>query len=153
MLGKTEVHVRQIVSRAKSRVMRDMPRFRPEPEEADTMAERFVATCRAGNVELVEQLHTEDVEVHSDEGGKVSAARVVIRGRSRAAKFLAGVFHTKRRDYGMHPAAVNGDPGGVFTLDGAVVHVVSVRIEGTIKAVNVTLNPDKLSRWSVAKID
>jgi RNA polymerase sigma-70 factor (ECF subfamily) len=153
VLGKTEVHVRQIISRAKSRVTRDMPRFRPEPEKADNMAERFVAACRAGDVELVEQMLTEDVEVYSDGGGKVSAARVVIRGRSRAAKFLAGVFHAKRRDYGMHPATVNGDPGVVFSMDGAVVHVVSVRIEGTVKAVYMTLNPDKLSRWSVAKID
>jgi len=102
---------------------------------------------------LVEQLLTEDVEVHSDGGGKVSAARVVIRGRNRAAKFLAGVFHTKRRDYAMHSATVNGDPGVVFTREGAVVHVVSVRIEGSVKAVYMTLNPDKLSRWSRAKIE
>ena len=153
VLGKTEVHVRQIVSRAKSRVLQDIPRFRPERQQADNLAERFIAACREGNVKLVEQLLTEDVEVHSDGGGKVSAARVVIRGRNRAAKFLAGVFHTKRRDYAMHSATVNGDPGVVFTREGAVVHVVSVRIEGSVKAVYMTLNPDKLSRWSRAKIE
>ena len=38
----------------------------------------------------------EDAEVHSDGGGKVSAARVVIRGRDRVARFLAGVFRKKR---------------------------------------------------------
>jgi RNA polymerase sigma-70 factor (ECF subfamily) len=152
VLGKTEVHVRQLVSRAKARVTRDLPRFRPAQGEADSLAERFVAACRAGNVELVEQMLTEDVEVHSDGGGKVSAARVVIRGRDRAAKFLAGVFHAKRRNYEMRPAIVNGQPGVVFALDGAVVHVVSVRVEAAVKAVYMTLNPDKLSRWSVARI-
>jgi RNA polymerase sigma-70 factor (ECF subfamily) len=153
VIGKSEVHVRQIVSRAKSRVMQDAPRFRPEPQKADDMAERFVAACRAGNVRLVEELLTDDAEVYSDGGGKVSAARVVIRGRSRAARFLAGVFHTKRRGHEMHAATVNGDPGVVFSSNGVVVQVVSLRIEGTVKAVYMTLNPDKLSRWSAAEIE
>jgi RNA polymerase sigma-70 factor (ECF subfamily) len=56
VLGKSDVHVRQIVSRAKLRVMRDAPRFRPQPQNADCMAERFVAACRAGNVQLMELL-------------------------------------------------------------------------------------------------
>lgn len=152
-LGRSEVYVRQIVSRAKSHLKEEEPRYRPARETADALAERFVAACRAGDVKLVEQLLTEDVEVYSDGGGKVSAARVVIRGRNRTARFLAKVFHCKRRDYGMHAAMVNGAPGVVFTLDGAVVHVVSVCIEDGVKAVYMVLNPDKLSRWSVAKID
>jgi RNA polymerase sigma-70 factor, ECF subfamily len=51
-LGKSEVHVRQIVCRAKARVMRGTPRFRTELKQADSMAERFVAACRAGNIQL-----------------------------------------------------------------------------------------------------
>lgn len=152
VIGKKEIHVRKIVSRAKSRVTQDLPRFRPERLEADGLAERFVAACRTGDVELVEQLLTDDIEIHSDGGGKVSAARVIIRGRTRAAKFLAGVFHSKRRDYDMRTASVNGDPGVVFTMNDTVVHIVSLRIEGTVKAVYMTLNPDKLVRWSVARI-
>lgn len=153
VLGKSEASVRQIVSRAKSRIVRDAPRFHPEPRQADGMAERFLAACRAGNVTLVEQMLTEDAEVYSDGGGKVSAARVVIRGRSRAARFLTGVFHKRRRDYEMLPAIVNGGPGVVFKLDGTVVQVVSVRIEDGVKAVYMTLNPDKLARWSAAEVD
>ena len=41
----------------------------------------------------------------------------------------------------------------VFTSGGAVIHVVSLRIEGGVRAVYVTLNPDKLSRWSVAQVE
>ena len=40
-----------------------------------------MAACRAGDVKAVEAMLAEDAEVHSDGGGKVSAARVVIRGR------------------------------------------------------------------------
>jgi RNA polymerase sigma-70 factor, ECF subfamily len=53
----------------------------------------------------------------------------------------------------MHTTTVNGEPGMVFTSGGAVIHVVSLRIEGGVRAVYMTLNPDKLSRWSVAEID
>jgi RNA polymerase sigma-70 factor (ECF subfamily) len=152
-LDKTETYVRQIVSRAKSHLKESAPRFRPAPEKANALAEQFVAACRAGDVKLVEQLLTDDVEVYSDGGGKVTAARVVVRGRHRIARFLAKIFHIKRRDYDMSPAVVNGDPGVVFRKNGAVVHVVSVRVEEGVKAIYMSLNPDKLSRWSVAKID
>jgi RNA polymerase sigma-70 factor (ECF subfamily) len=153
VLGKSEAHVRQIVSRAKSRLTQDRPRFHPSSHKAEGLAEKFVAACRRGDVKLVEQLFTEDAEVHSDGGGKVSAARVVIRGRSRAARFMTGVFAKRRRDYQMQAAIVNGEPGVVFSRDGVVHQVVSLRIEDGVKAVYMTLNPDKLSRWSVAEID
>jgi hypothetical protein len=46
VLGKSEVHVRQIVSRARHRLGHDAPRLHPAPHEADGLAERFVAACR-----------------------------------------------------------------------------------------------------------
>jgi RNA polymerase sigma-70 factor (ECF subfamily) len=153
VLGKSEVHVRQIVSRARHRLGNDEARFRPAPRVADGLAERFVAACRAGDVRSIEEMLTEDVEVLSDGGGKVSAARTVITGRDRAAPFLAGVFSKKRRDCEMRVTTVNGEPGVVFTSGGAVIHVVSLRIEGGVRAVYMTLNPDKLSRWSVAEVE
>ena len=53
----------------------------------------------------------------------------------------------------MHTTTVKGVPGVVLTSGGADIHVVSLRIEGGVRAVYVTLNPDKHSRWSVAEID
>lgn len=153
VVGKSEVHVRQIVSRAKQRLERDESRFRPARHEADGLAERFVAACRSGDVRRVEEMFTADVEVHSDGGGKVSAARVVIRGRDRAARFLTGVFSKKRGDCEMHATTVNGEKGVVFTYGGAIVQVVALCIEGGVRAVYMTNNPDKLSRWSVARVD
>jgi RNA polymerase sigma-70 factor (ECF subfamily) len=153
VVGKSEVHVRQIVRRAKERLQREEPRFHPVPQEASGLAERFVATCRAGDVKLVEAMFSADVEVHSDGGGKVSAARVVLRGRERAARFLAGVFSKKHGDHAMHATTVNGVPGVVFTSGNAVIQVVALCIAGGVRAVYMTNNPDKLSRWSVAEIE
>jgi RNA polymerase sigma-70 factor, ECF subfamily len=153
VIGKSEVHVRQIVSRARQRLERDESRFHPAPHEAGALAERFVAACRAGDAKAVEGLFTEDVEVHSDGGGKVAAAGVVVRGRDRAARFLAGVFSKKLGDCEMHATTVNGEAGVAFTRGGAVVLVVALRIEGGVRAVYMTNNPDKLARWSVAEIE
>ena len=153
VLDKSEVHVRQIISRAKSHLQQNKPRFERDTRQAKTLAEQFVAACRAGDAQRVEQMFAEDVEVYSDGGGKVSAARVVIRGRARAARFLTGVFNKFRRDCEMLPATVNGDPGVVFAEGGAVVQVVSIRIESGVSGVYMTLNPDKLARWSVTEIE
>lgn len=153
VIGKSEVAVRQLVSRAKSRLLQDKPRFRTARQKADGLAERFVAACRTGDVEFVEQMLTDDIEVHSDGGGVVSAARVVIRGRRRAARFLTGIFSKRRRDCEMHLVTVNGNPGVVFYSNGALIHVVALCIVDGVHAVYMTNNPQKLSRWSVATVE
>lgn len=56
ILGKSAVHVRQLVSRARSRLLRNQPRFEAAPHEAERLADRFAAACRAGDVRLVEEL-------------------------------------------------------------------------------------------------
>jgi RNA polymerase sigma-70 factor (ECF subfamily) len=153
VLGKTESNVRQIVSRAKTRLIDGLPRFRPDPQEAEGLAERFLAACRAGDVKLVEEMLAEDVEVRSDGGGKATASRIIIRGPKRVAKFMCGVLHKKLRDEEMRPATVNGDPGVAFFRNGVVAHIASVRIEQGVKAIYITVNPDKLTRWSLVQID
>ena len=153
VLDKSEVHARQIVSRAREHLRHDEPRFHPAPHEADGLAERFISACRAGDVRLIEQMLTEDAEVHTDGGGKTTAARVVIQGRSRSARFLAGVFRKPLWRCPLHPTTVNGAPGLVSTVDGVVMRVLSLRIEDGVRAVYITLNPDKLTRWSDASVE
>jgi RNA polymerase sigma-70 factor (ECF subfamily) len=154
VVGRSEAAVRQIVSRARRRLgLEGGERFHATGARAGDLAERFVAACRSGDVKAIEQMLTEGVEVHSDGGGKVGAARVVVRGRDRAARFLAGVFSKKRADCEMHATTVNGEPGVVFTSGGAVIQVVALCIEGGVRAVYMTINPDKLSRWSVAEVE
>ena len=115
--------------------------------------DEIIAACRAGDVKAVERMFTEDVEVHSDGGGKVGAARVVVRGRDRAARFLAGVFSKKYGALEMHAVRVNSAPGVVFTSGGAAIQVVALCIAGGVRAVYMTNNPDKVARWSVAEVE
>lgn len=153
VVGQSEVHVRQIVSRARQRLERNEARFQPAAREATGLAERFVSACRAGDVKQIESMLTEDVEIHSDGGGKVSAARVVIRGPERAARFLAGVFHKKLDDCAMQTTTVNGEPGVVFSCGGTVIQVATLHIADGVRAIYMTNNPDKLTRWSVVEVE
>ncbi len=154
VVGRSEAAVRQIVSRARRRLgLEGGERFHASGTRAGGLAERFMAACRTGDVKAVEQMLTEDVEVHSDGGGKASAARVVVRGRDRAARFLAGVFSKKRADCEMHATTVNGAPGVAFRYGGAVVQVVALSLGVGVRAVDMTNNPDKLSRWVVAEVE
>ena len=154
VLRKPEATVRQLVSRARRRLGLDsIPQSRASQAEAEGLAEQFAEACRAGDVSAVERMLCEEAEVHADGGGRASAARVVINGRDRVAKFLAGVFSRKLRDYEMVRAKVNGEPGVVFTSDGGVALVVSFHCDDQIRAIYITVNPDKLTRWSVARVE
>jgi hypothetical protein len=53
----------------------------------------------------------------------------------------------------MRATTVNGGPGVVFPSGGVVIHIVSLRIKGGVRAVHMTNNPDKLSRRSVEEVD
>jgi RNA polymerase sigma-70 factor (ECF subfamily) len=155
VIGKPEASVRQLVSRARRRIGLDgEQRFQVSPARADGLAEQFVAACRTGDVKAVERMLAEDVEVHSDGGGKAAAARVVLREPNRVARFLTGVFHKFQAwNLESHETTVNGEPGLAFTSDGTVVAVLSLRVEGNVRVIYITRNPDKLTRWSVAAVE
>jgi RNA polymerase sigma-70 factor, ECF subfamily len=153
VLGKSEAAVRQLVSRGRGRLGLDGDRrFPAAPTRADGLAERFLAACRSGDVKAVEAMLTEDVEIHSDGGGKATAARVVISGRDKVARFLVGVLRKPyMQDVGV--ATVNGEPGLVFRSGDAVHSVLSLRVEDNVRAVYIAANPDKLGRWAAAEIE
>jgi RNA polymerase sigma-70 factor (ECF subfamily) len=153
LLDKSESAIRQLISRARGRLGLDgARRFPAPPARADGMAEQFVAACRAGDIKAVEALLAEDAELHPDGGGKASAARVVIRGRDKVARFLVGVFRKAwLKDFRI--ATVNGEPGLVFRADDAVAAVLSLRVDDSVRAVYITVNPEKLARWAATEIE
>ena len=154
VVGKSEAAVRQLVSRARRRLdLEDDRPLRARSNQAEGLAERFVAACRTGDLKSIEAMMTEDVTVHSDGGGKASAARRVLVGRDHSARFLAGVFRKRLKYCEFRPTEVNGEPGFLFLHEGKVIDVVSLSVEEGVKAVYITVNPDKLTRWSLAEVD
>jgi RNA polymerase sigma-70 factor, ECF subfamily len=88
---------------------------------------------------------TNDVTVYSDGGGKVNAARKPVAGRDKVAQFLTNLVRLAPdgTDFRMEP--INGQPGIVTLIDGAVQNVVTFDFaDSAIRAIYIVVNPDKL---------
>jgi hypothetical protein len=84
----------------------------------------------------------------TDGGGRVRAARRVIRGRDNVVRLIGGLLARKEiPDLEIHPAGVNDDPGVVLYFDGVPFGVVVTEptVEGKqVRAVYVVIDPVKL---------
>ncbi|WP_199257410.1 sigma-70 family RNA polymerase sigma factor [Paracoccus binzhouensis] len=147
VVGRSPAACRQLVSRARRRLAgAEMPRPVAQ-EEALPIVTAFWQASRQGDMEGLLRLFAEEIEVHSDGGGKVPSAINVLRGRRRAAGFFAGL--ARKWPYPQAPAPrfcrINGSPGFVSVELGGVVQTTALAIrDGRIAAIWIVRNPDKL---------
>jgi RNA polymerase sigma-70 factor (ECF subfamily) len=146
MLDKQPAACRQLVSRAKRRVGERRQRYDADRERGRELARTFQTACATGDVDAVMALLSEDATLWTDGGGVVKAARRVIVGARKVARFLVAVAPTLPPGAEMHDAIVNGQPGTVITDDGvAVVAIAYDVLDDRIVGVRVVSNPDKLT--------
>jgi RNA polymerase sigma-70 factor, ECF subfamily len=151
VLEKSESNCRQIVRRARARVRREECRFDPPDDEHAQLLATFLAATQAGEVgELVSML-AEDATLHSDHGGKAQAAKRVIVGADKIARFFVGIStRLMPPDPSVRLVTVNGSPGAITYSGQHPVTVFSVDITaGRIQRVYVVRNPDKLENLPV----
>lgn len=151
LLDKTAVNVRQLTARARKRLEQKERRFQPKAGQADELANRFFAACRAGDIHSIESLLSEEVVYYSDGGGNAPAAPKPLYGRYRIANLLSVVFRKRQRFCVLTSNTVNGQPGIVFTHKGKAIQVLTFAAEeGRVTRLYSVLNPDKLHRWTHA---
>jgi RNA polymerase sigma-70 factor (TIGR02957 family) len=148
IVGKSEVNVRQLASRARAHVEQRRPRFQTSREQRDELARRFFAAVQEGDLAGLETLLAHDVELAGDGGGKVPALARPLRGRSRVARALINWVRMGARIPGasIRPVEVNGSPGALL-LDGEdrVIAVWALEFAGgQIAGLKSVVNPDKL---------
>ena len=148
IVDKSEANVRQLASRARSRVEQSRPRFQSSREQRDELARRFFAAVRHGDLAGLEALLAHDAVLTGDGGGKVPALARPLRGRSRVARALMAWVRMAARVPGvsLRPVEVNGTPGALL-LDGegGLLGVWALETSGgEITALNSIVNPDKL---------
>lgn len=147
-LGREPAAVRQLASRARKHVQDARPRYTIEAAEGDRVARAFFAAARDGDTAALSALLAQDVEIHTDGGGRVLAFRNVIRGIERALRLFVGV----RRKAAQPPtllrtATIDGLPGYVSIDRGSVLQTTALDIrDGKIVAIYIVRNPDKLTR-------
>ncbi|OAP36500.1 RNA polymerase subunit sigma [Sinorhizobium glycinis] len=138
---------RQLATRARAHVRDARPRFRVEKERGIELAKAFFTASRSGDMKALGALLAADVSIHSDGGGKRSAAIVPIIGFAAVMKvheYLAGLF---RKDGSklVRAGFVNGLPGFVTLEADGELQTTALDIEdGKVAAIYVVRNPDKL---------
>ncbi len=106
----------------------------------------FLEACFGGDMEGLLALLSEDVTLWSDGGGKARAALNPIHGADRVARFLFGILRKAPPGFVVRRASINGRPGLIgYFEDGRPQSVVTFDVaEGSIRAIRLVVNPEKL---------
>lgn len=148
IVGKTETASRQLIHRARERVRTGKQRFEPDEKEREKLIGKFSAASETGDETALLALFADEVSMTSDGGGKVTAARKIVRGKTKLAHALA-MFGAK---YGAHfshrLSTINGEPGLLTFIDGKIygATVFEFSEDGKISAIYRVMNPDKLNK-------
>jgi RNA polymerase sigma-70 factor (ECF subfamily) len=147
VLGKSEDNCRQILSRARRRIGDERPRFDADPEQRHTLAARFLAAAREGDMEGLVAVLAPGAVLVGDGGGKARALPGPVVGAEPIARaFVAFARLAERWGVTLEPVLVNGQPGvRSIAPDGRLVNVMSVDVaDGAVQRIHSMLNPDKL---------
>jgi RNA polymerase sigma-70 factor (ECF subfamily) len=146
IIGRDPAACRQLSSRARAHVRAARPRFAVPKEQGQELAQAFFVASRSGDLNRLQSLLAADVTLHSDGGGKRSAALRPLSGIEDIMKVhtaLARAF-TAYPSRMVRYATINGLPGFVtMEADGVQTTAFEV-VEGKIAAIYVMRNPDKL---------
>lgn len=152
MLDKNEDAVRQIASRARSRVRAERPRVTIDRERANALVDRFIHAMQEGDIEELRAVLTCDVVQVADGGGRVTAALKPVEGRENVTRLLQGLMKKYWSAGTLRRITVNAQPAmGVY--DGGHLRVaVSFDFDSqAIRGIYAVLNPEKLGQLSGTK--
>ncbi|MDC7784909.1 sigma-70 family RNA polymerase sigma factor [Rhodoplanes sp. TEM] len=147
LIGRSEAACRQLATRARAHVRAARPRFAVAPEEGSRLVAAFAEAVQRADASGLARLLAADAVLHSDGGGRKTAALNPIVGRDRVARFFAGIA-AKFPDVlaASRGASINGLPGLIVTeADGSVQTLAFEIVDGSIAAIYFVRNPDKLA--------
>ena len=150
-LEKSEDACRKMVARARERVRSGRPKHRATPEQHRDLLLRFAMASATADSKQLEALFAPDVVAYTDGGGRVQAALNPIHGADKVSRFLLGLLkkYAGKGIPGSAPIEINGEPGLLLTLDGAIFSTVTIETDGErITAIYAVRNPEKLKRIS-----
>ena len=137
--------VRQMVHRARERVRGGRPRFVVPADAQERLLSRFLGALEADDQHAMLAVFAADATFTSDGGGRVPAARNVLRGPDRIGRFLLGLERKWRHLTTHEIRSLNGEPAIVTYALGRVFAVTAFETDGErITAAYRVLNPEKL---------
>jgi RNA polymerase sigma-70 factor, ECF subfamily len=145
IVGESDAYCRQLAKRARAHMAERRPRFTADHAQRERLTADFLRAVSEGDMPALIETLTDDVTVFSDGGGKVNAARKPVVGREKVALFLTNIVRLAPAGTSFRIEPINGEPGIVTLIDGAVRNVVTFDFaDSAISAVYIVVNPDKL---------
>jgi RNA polymerase sigma-70 factor (ECF subfamily) len=142
-IGKSEVACRQIASRARRR-LRETP-GRSATAKERRIVDELLAAVAQGDVDGALARVAPDAVLISDGGSQRRAARRPVVGAQRVVRFLTNLSRRSYRGAHVLPAAINGDPGFIVSLDEVVDFAAAFELEDDrVAAIWLVRNPEKL---------
>ena len=151
-LDKSEDAYRKTTQRARA-AMLSAPRFAANSPDSTRLISRFFESAKNGDHESLVALLSKESEFWSDGGGKVAAAKTVLKEKTKIAVFFAGLGTSNAfvlSDFKLDFTQVSSLPGlivsrrlpsGLWTFETIFSFEI---LDGTIARVYAQRNPDKL---------
>jgi RNA polymerase sigma-70 factor (TIGR02957 family) len=146
-IGKSEAACRQLVSRAKTQLRDERPRFEVPREIHLRLLQGFAQALEQGDFAAINSMLAKEAELIGDGGGKVQSFPKPMVGGRRIAQLL----YATRLRYGsgvhIELAELNGQWALLRFIDGELESAQSYETDGErIVRIYVQRNPDKLAR-------
>ncbi|MFJ8804000.1 RNA polymerase sigma factor SigJ [Streptomyces sp. NPDC102487] len=148
IVGRTPAACRQLASSARRRVRAQRSPAVPASQRGAIVRE-FKQAWEAKDIDALIGLLDPDVTATADGGGLAPTFPHPIHGGPQVARAWIEIAHRRPGDMVFLERTVNGQPGLVAELDGAIVTVFAFDVaDDRIKHIWVVRNPEKLRHWT-----
>lgn len=153
VIERTANNTRQILFRARRKMKRENERDATPETDAKacdpSQIEDFIKALNLGDINLLVGQLASDVIMHSDGGGKASAALNPVYGDDNVARFFAGVWGKRSPDARVYYVSTRRECWLLMRENGQVVTAISAsERDGKIVDIFVHRNPDKLALFA-----
>lgn len=134
IVGKSAENCRQIMHRARQQLPTRASLLQTSHDQQRQVFTGFLQACMSGDVKGLLQVLSDEIVLHTDSGGKISAARHPLYGPDHVARYLLGLQQKFSHliKVAIRPMLINGQPGLIGYLkeglDGK--HFLSLEREG-----------------------
>jgi len=152
ILGVQEAACRKLVSRAQAALRRDKPRQVVPPARQEELLDAFQLAVNSGATERLSALLAGDIALRADGGGKVAAAKRVLRGRDEVLAFLTGVLGRAWPQWRQARQEINGSLGLVLFEGETIRASITFGFDagGAVSDIYIMRNPEKFGGLSGA---
>jgi RNA polymerase sigma-70 factor (TIGR02957 family) len=146
VIGKTEAACRQLVSRAKTQLRDERPRYEVSRETHRRLLQGFTLAVERGDFAGIHALLADEAMLCGDGGGKVTSFPEPMLGGKRIAQLFYASSLRFQSEVRFRLVELNGQSALLRYLDGQLESAMSFETDGMqIVRVLIQRNPDKLA--------